>query len=301
MGEIHDALEQIVASQIHIDARISPTDRDKINAELLGEKRPQAGSNYARGLIRLARLDPPNITVPPQPTQAIDPMWKRDGVFIRSLSSFHGILRDAAFAAGFSCIYVQLDHSADVDGNINELRNIGARLRAEGWKIAGWSTYGQGVDPSADGARHAQIRRDLDENLDGWVANGETWAEGPESWKSGAWLEAWRRNGGFGPLAVSCLSSDTPNFAREFAYSPWLAVPGCAVMPQVYGATYPAYTVNNCLATMTNGGVPRNRLAMTFDVIGGVGPFLNYQTWTGPRSVWTGDDSTVSTWAALRR
>lgn len=301
MGEVHDAVSQIVGSLIHRDASISPQDRDKIAAELEGERRPKAGSNYAQGLIRLARLDPPNITTPPPPTLALDPEWKRDGVFVRSLSSFHGTLREAAWAAGFRNIYVQLDHSGDVAGNIQELSLIGDTLLGRGWNIDGWSTYGQGSDPAADGARHAQIRRSLDRWLSGWIANGESWAEGQESWKSGAWLEAWRQNGGFGPLAVSCLSSDNPNFARDFAYSPWLAVPGCAVIPQVYGASFPAYTVNNCLATMTNGGVPRNRLAMTFDVIGGVGPFANYRTWTGPRSVWTGDDSTVTTWEALRR
>ena len=299
MGEIHDIGEALTRTAGF--SLLNPTEKDKCFAELAGEIRTKCTSLLGQQIVRLARMDPPNVTTPPPPTSAIDPLWKRDGVFVRSLSSFHGTLRDAAKAAGFSCIYVQLDHSADVAGNINEIALIGATLRAKGWKLAGWSTYGQGTDPSADGARHAQIRRSLDVDLDGWVANGESWAEGAESWKSGAWLEAWRQAGGFGPLAVSCLSSDNPNFARDFAYSPWLAVPGCAVMPQVYGASFPAYTVNNCLATMTNGGVPRDRLAMTFDVIGGVGPFANYKTWTGPRSIWTGDDSTVETWAALAR
>jgi hypothetical protein len=97
------------------------------------------------------------------------------------------------------------------------------------------------------------------------------------------------------------LSSDNPNFARGFDYDSWLELPGVAVMPQVYGASHPAYTVTNAVSTMQNGGVPRNRLNLTFDVIGGAGPFANYRTWAGPRSIWTGDDSTVSTWAALAR
>lgn len=280
---------------------MSDEDLAKCDAELLGERRPTAGSNFARGFVRLARLDPPKVSIPPPPTAAIDPLWKRDGVFVRSLSSFHGELRDAAWEAGFTVIYVQLDHSADVEGNRNELALIGASLRAKGWRLAGWATGGQGTDPAVDGGRQAQIRKDLDEHLDGWVANLETWAEGVDKWKSGAWLEAWRNSGGFGPLAVSCMSSDNPNFARDFHYAPWLSIPGVAVMPQVYGASHPAYTVYNGVATMLNGGVPQNRLALTFDVIAGAGPFANYKTWTGPRSVWTGDDSTVATWAALKR
>jgi hypothetical protein len=52
---------------------------------------------------------------------------------------------------------------------------------------------------------------------------------------------------------------------------------------------------------MANGGVARNRLNLTFDVIQGAGPFAEYRKWAGPRSVWTGDDSNVSTWAALAR
>lgn len=280
---------------------VGPIDKAKVEAELRGERRATASSKLAQQVVRLARLDPPVGTPPPLPVSAIDPIWTRDGVFTRSLSSFHGNLRAAAIAAGFTAIYVQLDHSADVDGNRTELALIGANLRTADWKLAGWATFGQGTDPFEDGRRHAQIRRQLDEHLDGWVANGESWAEGPDAWKSAKWLEGWRQGGGFGPLAISCLSSDNPNFARAFDYPAWLAVPGAAVMPQVYGASFPAYTVTNCLATMANGGVARNRLALTFDVIGGAGPFVDYRTWTGPRSVWTGDDSVPETWAALRR
>jgi hypothetical protein len=222
-------------------------------------------------------------------------------VFVRSLSSFYGELRDAARAAGFTAVYVQLDHSGDVANNRRELAAIGPSLKAKGWKIAGWSTGGQGSDPSTDGARHAAIRRELEHLLDGWVCNMETWAEGVDSWKSKAWLDAWRVGGGFGPLAVSCMSSDNPNWARAFDYDVWLKIPGAAIMPQVYGASFPAYTVFNALSTMTNGGVPRNRLNLTFDVIDGAGPFANYRTWAGPRSIWTGDDSRPSSWSSLGR
>ena len=72
-------------------------------------------------------------------------------------------------------------------------------------------------------------------------------------------------------------------------------------MPQVYGATWPAYTVVNCLATMENGGVPRDRLALTFDVVNGMGPFSDYKTWPGPRSVYAGDDANGESFYSLAR
>lgn len=298
MGELHDIAVNVTKT-VGYRTTVGPTDRSKVDAELRGERRPACSSLLGQQVVRLARMDPPSGTPPPVPVSAIDPLWVRDGVFVRSLSSFTGTLRDAARAAGFSCIYVQLDHSADVPGNMNELDAIGAGLRAKGWKLAGWSTYGQGTDAKADGQRHAGFRRTL--ALDGWVANGEAWAEDAGYGKTAAWLDGWRAGGGFGPVAVSCLSSDNPNFARHFDYPSWLAVPGAAVLPQVYGASHPAYTVTNAVSTMANGGVPRNRLALTFDVIQGAGPFANYRTWTGPRSVWTGDDSTLETWTALAR
>lgn len=303
MGELHDIAVELTKTVGYTGVKgiggIGAADRGKCEAELRGERRPECGSRLGKQIVRLARMDPPAGTPPPIPASAIDPLWSRDGVFVRSLSSFHGTLRDAARAAGFSCIYVQLDHSGDVDGNVNELASIGAALRANGWKIAGWSTYGQGTDAAADGERHAGLKRTL--GLDGWIANGESWAEDAGYSKSAAWLDGWRKGGGTGPLAVSCLSSDNPNWARSFDYPSWLAVPGAAIMPQVYGASYPAYTVTNAVSTMANGGVARNRLALTFDVIAGAGPFANYRTWAGPRSIWTGDDSSVDSWTALAR
>lgn len=300
MGELHDIAVEIT-NTVAYKTTVGPTDKAKVAAELRGERRPLCGSRLGQQIVRLARIDPPPGTPPPIPASAIDPLWARDGVFVRSLSSFYGTLRNAALAAGFSCIYIQLDHSADVDGNINELQKIGSELRNQGWRFAGWSTYGQGTDAKADGQRHAALRRAYAAHLDGWVANGETWAEGDGYAKTAQWLEGWKAGGGFGPVAVSCMSSDTPNWARPFDYGSWLSIPGCAVMPQVYGASNPAYTVTNAVATMQNGGVPRNRLALTFNVIAGAGPFLEYRTWAGPRSVWTGDDSRPETWSALAR
>ncbi len=304
MGEIHKSLEKLVASKIHADAKIGDADRAKITAEMKGVRRPAAGSAYAQAIIELARLDPPK-PAPSLPQVALDPLWVRDGVFVRSLSSFHGDKRDAARAAGFSVIYVQLDHSGDVPGNINELHQIGPSLMAQGWRFACWSTAGQGTDAQLDGVHHAQLRRELDAYLDGWVCNQEIWSEGPEGsadWNhSKEWLAGWTVGGGFGPVAVSCMSSDNPNYARAFDYQSWLRIPGCAVMPQCYGSTWPNCTVNNAVATMLNGGVPRSRLNITFDVIAGIGPFSDYRTWAGPRSIWTGEDSEPATWVALNR
>ena len=70
MGEIHDALERVTGSLIHKDAKLSPQDREKITAEMAGERRPTAGSAYAQGLIRLARLGPPRGSGPPPPAAA---------------------------------------------------------------------------------------------------------------------------------------------------------------------------------------------------------------------------------------
>jgi hypothetical protein len=298
MGEIHDALDQITGSLPYKAWAVSsPVDAGKVTSELAGVRKPLPGSAFARGLVRLARLDPPG--PPPIPPSALDPLWQRDLVFTRTLSNFSGIQREAARAAGFSVLLVQLDYTEYAGPNRDELATIGPGLRNAGWKIAGWATAGYLSDPRADGVRHASLVREL--SLDGWVANMETWAEGPEAWKCAAFLEGWRLGAGRGPLAVSCMSSDNPNWARPFDYPSWLAVPGAAVMPQVYGASYPGYTVANCLATMARGNVPGDRLALTFNVVDGTGPFADYQTWKGPRSIYTGDDSNVATWEALKR
>lgn len=303
MGEVREALRLLLTSTEYMlwAARAgNAIDAGKVAAEFAGARRRQPGSRYAQALVRLARLDPPPAPPPPVPLSVLSPVWRRDGVFVRSLSSFYGELRDAARAAGFSAVYVQLDHSADVEGNRRELGLIGPELRAKGWAICGWSTYGEtSSPPHTDGVVHAAIRREL--SLDGWIANGELWAEGASFGKSREWLRGWRDANGSGPVAVSCLSSTVPGWAREFDYRAWLEVEGAAIMPQVYGASDPGYTVANLLDVMGRARVPTNRLAPTFNVVGGNGPFSDYQRWIGPRSVWTGDDSTLATWAALTR
>ncbi len=304
MGEIRDALRQLVRSEPYLDwAENHPIDANKVGLELAGRRRPASGSDFAAALIRLARLDPP-VSVPQgpaPPSGGLAPLWRRDVVFTRSLSSFYGDLRDAALDAGFTVVAVHLDGTPYADANIAELRAIGVGLRSRGWGLVGWATYGQGGRGAvADGHVHARIRHEL--GLDGWIANGEDWAEGPHIGRSREYLEGWRSYGAPpAPLAVSCLSSTTAQWAREFDYGAWLAVPGAAIMPQVYQASDQAYTIDNMLGAMARASVPRTRLAPTFNVIDGAGPFAQYNRWAGPRSIWTGDDSSRATWDGLHR
>lgn len=289
MTEGRAALEQVVASLPYRDwAKQHGTDAAKVKAEMAGIRRPQPGSAYARGLVRLARVHPPGGMSPSSP------LWLEDGVFVRRFSNFSGAERDAAKTVGFRWMALQLDHSPDVQHNIDHM----PIARAEGWKVAGWSTFGQGTDPEADGARHATIVRDL--RLTGWLANGETWTEGAEAWKSAAWWKGWDNAGGTGPVALSCMSSETSNFGRPMDWAPWVSR-RCMVMPQVYGASDPDYTVGAMVGSFAHTSVPIGLLAPTFDVIDGQGPFTDYMKWTGPRSLWTGDDSRASTFPNLQR
>lgn len=244
---------------------------------------------------------------PPPPTaMPIDPVFQRDLVFTRTLSNFSGIERDAARAAGFSVLLVQLDNTPYVDANRNEISLIRSELEAKGWLLGGWATYGQDTnDPRAEARRHASIAREL--GLVCWLANGEDWAENTLAWKSSAYVTEWRGAGAPVPLAVSCLSSPTSGWARAFDYKPWLDHPGAAVCPQVYCASVSGYTVANMIDTMTRGGVPLNRLAPAFNLLPdppgpkGWSRFDEIARWSGPRSIWTGDDSTVEAWQKLAR
>lgn len=298
-AEGRSALQQLFSSLPYQTwALTSPKDATKVSYEYVGIRRPQAGSNYARSIIRICRENPPDV-VDPVPT--LSEVWRRDGVFVRVLSNFPGDMRTAARNAKFSWLAIQLDHTPYQGANETELAHIGLQLRQQGWTVVGWGTAGQGTDPAEDARRQAHTVQRL--GLKGWVANIETWGESVDIWKSGSYLRAWNEAGAPCPLAVSCMSSTTPNFAREFDYPTWLAHQGAAVMPQCYGATNNAYTVHNCVETMAKGGVPADRLALTFDVRAGngTGPFVDYKTWAGPRSVYTGDDSTAATWAGIAR
>jgi hypothetical protein len=297
------ALEKIFASTEYKRWATNPanaTDAYKIAMEFTGRSR------YAQGFQTLCRENKPVIPVPPPPPPpdppptppvgALSPVWRRDAVYCIGLSSFDGSKRGPAKIAGFTAVYVQLLHgmAGSFDANADEI----AVFRREGWTVCGWGTYGQGSDPENDGRRSAEIVRQL--GLAGWKANGEAWAEGADSWKTQAFVDGWKAGGAPGPLGWSVLSSDTANFAREYAYGAAMAVEGSDIDIQVYGSTYPTYTVGAGLGMLEKAKVPPARTTMTFDVNAeGIGPFADYRTWSGPRRIWTGDAARPVTFEAL--
>ncbi len=103
-------------------------------------------------------------------------------------------------------------------------------------------------------------------------------------------------------MALSCLSSDNPNWARAFAYGPWINA-NLSVQPQVYGNAYPAYTVYNGVKTMANGGVPESLLNLTFGVYpaGYPIPWADYRTWKGPRGIYLGERLDADQYVNLAR
>jgi len=75
MSELREALDQIVRSKVYRDwAAVSATDANKVKAEMAGTRRPSAGSAFALGLVRIARLTvgaaPPPPPPPPPPPVA---------------------------------------------------------------------------------------------------------------------------------------------------------------------------------------------------------------------------------------
>lgn len=280
----------------------NPIDDRKITLELDGQRRPTADSPYARILIRDIRSVTKPQALAPSPSSPLASIWQADGVFTRSLSSFFGEKRKAARAAGFKVMYVHLDHTDLSTANRNEMGLLDAERRATGWLgWVGWATYGQGTDAEQDGLRAASTAAEL--GLAGWKANGEAWAEGADSGKTGAFLAAWKRAGAPCPLGWSVLSSDTSSFARSFDYVAALSAEGADIDLQVYGATNANYTVEAGLGMLRKATVPVGRTAMTFDVKAGSGdgPFGDYRTWPGPRRLWTGDDATADTFSRLAR
>jgi hypothetical protein len=291
MTETRAALELLVASEVFLAwAKASPGDATKVRYEMAGVRRPRCSSKFGRAIQVLARQHPATPPVPSGSQPAA--IWRQSGVFTRALSSFSGALRDPAKAAGFKWVAAHLDHTAYAGANEQEI----PVFQRDGWTVVGWATFGQGSDPYEDGRRHAGIVKRL--GLPGWIANGEAWAENEQAWKSSAWWDGWSDAGGTGPVALSCLSSTTGEYARPFDFGPWVAR-GCMVMPQVYGATIPQYTVDAMKGSFSRSVVPPELLAPTFDLIAGEGPFADYRTWKGPRSIWTGDDSKPSSWPRL--
>jgi hypothetical protein len=276
-----------------------PVDHKKIELEMNGYRRPLSGDTYARLLIEAIRTVVPPAVTPPPPS-SVAAIWKADAVWTRALSSFSGEERAAARAAGFSVVYVHLDGTAHAAANEQEI----AVFVREGWTIVGWAVYGFNTDPYEDGKRQAAISRRLPV-LRGWKANGEAWAEGPDIGDTEKWLRGWSDGGGQVQVGWSVLSSETAGHVREFDYATALSVPGADIDFQVYGATHQNYTVGACLAHAKVAKIPADRITMSFDVRDdspgpeGTGPFDDYNTWSGPRRVWTGEDATVATFRAF--
>ena len=283
---------------------INQTDASKIARKFAGTNTTQPSSSYAKGLWGLCALNPPSgIPVPPPPVPpTVAQVFRFDAAFTNGgLSNFSGAPRQRAWDTGWRAVYIQLMHinQAQIDANIQEM----ARTQWHDWVKVGWSTYGQGTDPKADGEAAAALCHQL--GLAGWKANGEAWAESQYMWKTSAFIEGWVAGGAPCPLGWSVLSSDTANFAREFDYQSALSVSGADIDCQVYGATYPTYTVGACLGMLSKVAptpVPVARTTMTFDVNGsGTGPFPDYRTWAGPRRLWNVGNATVATFDALAR
>ena len=63
------------------------------------------------------------------------------GVFTRSLSSFTA--RAEADAAGYRAVAVQLVNTPLAAANVAELTRMRPELKARGWLVGGWGTFGQ--------------------------------------------------------------------------------------------------------------------------------------------------------------
>lgn len=279
-------------------------DASKVARKFAGSNTPKPGSGYAQGLWGLCGLNPPDgVPVPPPvPAAAVAAVWKQDAAFSSGgLSNFAGAARQRAWDTGWRAVYVQLLHIAQsqIDANIEEM----GRSQWNMWTKVGWGTYGQNTDPEQDGKDAAALCKRL--GLPAWKANGEAWAEQSFSWKTSAFLKGWVDGGAPCPLGWSVLSSDTANFARVFDYATALSVAGADIDIQVYGATYPAYTVGaglGMLAQVKPVPVPVSRTTMSFDVTDtGTGPFPDYRTWSGPRRLWNVGNATVASFDALVR
>lgn len=279
------------------------TDASKIARKFAGTNTTRPGSNYARGLWGLCAENPPSGTPvpPPPPVSTVAAVWKLDAAFTNGgLSNFAGTVRQHAWDLGWRAVYIQLMHiaQAQIDANVAEMQ----RAPWAQWTKIGWSTYGQGTDPEADGRAAAGLCKQL--GLAGWKANGEAWAEAQYAWKTQAFVKGWTEAGAPCPLGWSVLSSDTANFARAFDYNTALSVAGADIDLQVYGATVPTYTVGAGLGMLSKvvPPVPVGRTTMSFDVNGdGNGPFPDYRTWAGPRRLWNVGNATVATFDALVR
>ena len=244
------------------------------------------------------QTDPPPPPPPPPPPGTLAAVWQLDAAFTEGgASNFAGPPRDHAYQLGWRAVYIQLLHTTYAAANELEI----PVFVKHGWIPVGWGTYGQDSNAYQDGLAAAEICTRLPA-LKGWKANGELWAESENAWKTGEFLRGWREAGAPVPLGWSVLSSDTANFARSYDYPTALSVEGADIDIQVYGATYPTYTVGAGNGMLDKAAVPTGRRAMSFDVDNqGEGPFADYRTWTGPRRLWNATKATVSTFDQLVR
>jgi hypothetical protein len=183
------------------------------------------------------------------------------------------------------------------NANIAELKRISSQLRSQGWKIVGWaSTVG---DPKQSATRAANAVSQY--SLDGWIANGEEWWEKQHSELGPVWLKEFQKQCSK-PLALSCLSSTTGNYARSFQYIPWIQNK-LSIQPQVYGNDIPELTVDACIGTMTRAGIPPGLLNLTFGTYhkGKPIPWNDYAKWKGPRSIYIGERISPSEYQMLAR
>jgi len=186
-----------------------------------------------------------------------------------------------------------MDASDVGSANRQEIQSHGAAYREEGWQFAGWSAPMYG-DPQIWAEQDVAAVHEF--NFLGWGANWEAWGEGIYKARADAWIKEWVTLGSPCPLLLSCLSSQTPYYARDFNYDPFLEI-GAAVGPQTYGDEHPAYTVYNMVETMKHGGVPEELLAPTFGATHDPVPYADYNTWTGARGAWIGGQ--IKNWSVL--
>lgn len=301
MTEIGRANLQLIFSSDEYKtwAERNPIDANKIRLEFEGVRRPTAGSRYAKGFQGLCRENPPaGVPIPPTPPASdVAAIFKRDAVMVAGgLSNFNSEPRAEALRLGWSVVSVQLLHTGYAAANEAEMK----LSQWNGWIKQGWGTYGQDSDAHQDGKDAAALCKRL--TLSSWKANGELWAEGSGIAKTQDFIRGWVDGGAPCPLGWSVLSSDTANFPRPYDYGAALSVAGADVDIQVYGASYPLYTVAAGLGMLQKARVPVSRTTMTFDVNGdGNGPFADYRTWTGPRRLYNQGDATVDTFRQLVR
>lgn len=237
-------------------------------------------------------------TVVPGYLASVSPVWRRSGVFTRSLSSFDGSRRDPAHAAGFRAVAVHLANTPQAWANLAELNLLRGEFRALGWAVVGWGDFGHGTDPLSDGQQAGDAAGDL--SLDGWIAAGEAWVEGAANyWKSAAFMTGWRATGTRAPLMLACLSSVTANFGRGVEYTPFTRWPGLAVGPECYCASNPLYTLPAMRGSFRKAGVPLERVVPICNVVKGKPLPTRYARWRGPRWLYTGEDTEPAQFARV--